>query len=88
MSQNVVKLLGTVVNHNSLIIITEYCDKCDMSRWMDVEISTTASEEVRLTTVLEAYVQIGEVKTERFQRSRRLGASFMKFIQNCHSFFT
>lgn len=58
MSQNVVKLFGSVMDTASLAIVTEYCDKGDMSSWMDSEIKNS-DKGVHLATVLEAYVQLG-----------------------------
>ncbi|KAH7713494.1 hypothetical protein AAVH_19150 [Aphelenchoides avenae] len=57
-SKNVVEFLGSAMDHVSLMVVTEYCEKGDMSRWMDGELSKDLDDGVHLVTVLEAYVQL------------------------------
>ncbi|KAH7668137.1 protein kinase domain protein [Aphelenchoides avenae] len=57
-SANVVKLLGSVEDHERFVIVTEFCEKGDMSGWMDDALRSCDGYQEQLATVLEAYVQL------------------------------
>ncbi|KAH7705953.1 NIMA-related kinase 11 [Aphelenchoides avenae] len=57
-SANVVKLLGSVEDQERFVIVTEFCEKGDMSGWMDDALRSCDGYQEQLATVLEAYVQL------------------------------
>lgn len=72
-SQNVVELLDSVMNDDSLAIVTEYCDKGDMSRWMANALSKRVGESERFAIVFETYIQLGKPVKVIFAKAQLSG---------------
>ncbi|KAH7698923.1 receptor kinase, partial [Aphelenchoides avenae] len=57
-SKNVVKLLGSVTNRDSLAIVAEYCEEGSMARWLEGELSKSIDVHAKYTTLIGLYAQI------------------------------